>query len=112
LNYLSQHDAYLVGTMDNPRMANLKVLIPRILLLARVKPDGDASAIVKSLSQTLKSRPLEVARSSKRELKKVGGDMFFFLALENMRSISSVACSGADRDLAIALTNYLEDRRT
>jgi len=39
---------------------------------------------VKSLSQTLKSRPLEV-RELKRELKKVGGDMFIFLALENMR---------------------------
>jgi len=37
LNYLSSTDAYLVGTMDNPRMANLKVLIPRILLLVRVK---------------------------------------------------------------------------
>ena len=112
LNYLSSTDAYLVGTMDNPRMANLKVLIPRILLLVRVKPDGDAQAIVKSLSQTLKSRPLEV-RELKRELKKVGGDMFIFLALENMRIylIGGVLLA-LIAILAIALTNYLEDRRT
>ena len=112
LNYLSSTDAYLVGTMDNPRMANLKVLIPRILLLVRVKPDGDAQAIVKSLSQTLKSRPLEV-RELKRELKKVGGDMFIFLALENMRIylIGGVLLA-LIAILAIALTNYFEDRRT
>ncbi len=112
LNYLSSTDAYLVGTMDNPRIANLKVLIPRILLLVRVKPDGDAQAIVKSLSQTLKSRPLEV-RELKRELKKVGGDMFIFLALENMRIylIGGVLLA-LIAILAIALTNYFEDRRT
>lgn len=69
LNYLSSTDAYLAGTTDNQRMANLKVLIPRILLLVRVRPDGDPQAIVKSMSDTLKSRPLEV-RELKRELKK------------------------------------------
>jgi len=112
LNYLSSTDAYLAGTMDNQRMANLKVLIPRILLLVRVKPDGDAGSIVKSLSQALKARPLEV-RELKRELKKVGGDMFIFLALENMRIyLVGGVLLALIAILAIALTNYLEDRRT
>ncbi|HEY3168701.1 MAG TPA: FtsX-like permease family protein, partial [Candidatus Binatia bacterium] len=112
LNYLSSTDAYLTGTMDNQRMANLKVLIPRILLLVRVKPDGDAGSIVKSLSQALKARPLEV-RELKRELKKVGGDMFIFLALENMRIyLVGGVLLALIAILAIALTNYLEDRRT
>jgi hypothetical protein len=112
LNYLASTDAYLVGTMDNQRLANLKVLIPRILLLVRVKPNGNTDAIVKSLTQTLRARPLEV-RELERELKKVGGDMFIFLALENMRIyLVGGVLLALIAILAIALTNYLEDRRT
>ncbi len=112
LNYLASTDAYLVGAMDNPRIANLKVLIPRVLLLVRMKPSGDSDGIVKSLTQTLRARPLEV-RELKRELKKVGGDMFIFLALENMRIyLVGGVLLALIAILAIALTNYLEDRRT
>jgi FtsX-like permease family len=112
LNYLASSDAYLSATMDNPSISNLKVLIPRILLLVRVKPDADAGAIVKSMTQVLKARPLEV-RELQRELKKVGGDMFIFLALENMRIyLVGGVLLALIAILAIALTNYLEDRRT
>ena len=112
LNYLSSTDAYLVGDADNRLMQNLKVLLPRVLLLVRVRPDGDAEAIVKSLGQTLKARPLEV-RELKRELKKVGGDMFIFLALENMRIyLVGGVLLALIAILSIASTNYLEDRRT
>lgn len=112
LNYLSSTDAYLAATMDNPRIANLKVLIPRVLLLVRANTDGDAGAIVKSLTQALKARPLEV-RELKRELQKVGGDMFIFLALENMRIyLVGGVLLALIAILAVALTNYLEDRRT
>ena len=112
LNYLASTDAYLVGTMDNPRIANLKVLIPRVLLLVRTKPNANSDAIVNSLAQTLKVRPLEV-RELKRELKKVGGDMFIFLALENMRIyLVGGVLLALIAILAIASTNYSEDRRT
>jgi ABC-type antimicrobial peptide transport system permease subunit len=112
LNYLSSTDAYLAGTMDNPRIANLKVLIPRVLMLVRVNSNGDAGGIVNALAETLKARPLEV-RELKRELKKVGGDMFIFLALENMRIyLVGGVLLALIAILAIALTNYLEDRRT
>jgi ABC-type lipoprotein release transport system permease subunit len=93
-------------------MTNLKVLIPRILLLVRTKPDGNPEEIVKNLSATLRARPLEV-RELNRELKKVGGDMFIFLALENMRIyLVGGVLLALIAVLAIALTNYLEDRRT
>jgi hypothetical protein len=112
LNFLSSNDAYLTATMDNPRIANLKVLIPRVLLLVRLKQASDTQGAVKSIAQALRTRPLEV-RELERELKKVGGDMFIFLALENMRIylvggmlLALIAIA------AIALTNYLEDRRT
>lgn len=112
LNYLSSTDAYLAATMDNPTIDRLKVLMPRILLLVRAKPDGDTAAIVAALSQALQARPLEV-RELKRELKKVGGDMFIFLALENMRIyLVGGVLLALIAVLAIALTNYFEDRRT
>jgi hypothetical protein len=112
LNHLASTDAYLAAKMDNPMMTNLKVLIPRILLLVRTKPDGNPEEIVKNLSATLRARPLEV-RELNRELKKVGGDMFIFLALENMRIyLVGGVLLALIAVLAIALTNYLEDRRT
>ncbi|MBI4489494.1 MAG: ABC transporter permease [Deltaproteobacteria bacterium] len=112
LNYLSSTDAYLAATMDNPRIANLKVLIPRILLLVHVKKNAETGAVVKTVTAALKARPLEV-RELKRELKKVGGDMFIFLALENMRIyLVGGVLLALIAILAIALTNYLEDRRT
>jgi hypothetical protein len=112
LNHLASTDAYLAGVMDNPAIANLKVLIPRILLLVRTVPGSNPEEVVKHLSQALKSRPLEV-RELSRELKKVGGDMFIFLALENMRIyLAGGVLLALIAILAIALTNYLEDRRT
>jgi FtsX-like permease family protein len=112
LNYLSNTDAYLVAAADNPQIANLKVLIPRVLLLVRLKPPGDAAGAARTIAEGLGARPLEV-RELTRELKKIGGDMFIFLALENMRiylvggMLLALIAIGA-----IALTNYLEDRRT
>lgn len=112
LNYLSSTDAYLAATMDNPKIADLKVLIPRIFLLVRTKENADPAAVVKTISGTLRTRPLEV-RELKRELKKVGGDMFIFLALENMRIyLAGGVLLALIAIMAIALTNYLEDRRT
>jgi len=98
--------------MDNQRFANLKVLIPRVLMLVRVNSNGDTGGIVNALAQSLKARPLEV-RELQGELKKVGGDMFIFLALENMRIyLVGGVLLALIAILAIALTNYLEDRRT
>jgi len=112
LNYLSSSDAYLSATMDNSGIADLKVLIPRILLLVRIKKNGDTAAAVKAIAETLKVRPLEV-RELDRELKKVGGDMFIFLALENMRIyLAGGVLLALIAIMAIAFTNYLEDRRT
>ncbi|MGH7830481.1 MAG: FtsX-like permease family protein, partial [Candidatus Binatia bacterium] len=112
LNYLSSTDAYLAATMDNPKIADLKVLVPRVLLLVKAKPGADTRTVVQALTAALKARPLEV-RELKRELTKVGGDMFIFLALENMRIyLAGGVLLALIAILAIALTNYLEDRRT
>ncbi|HXG53255.1 MAG TPA: FtsX-like permease family protein [candidate division Zixibacteria bacterium] len=112
LNHLASTDAYLVATMDNPAAANLKVLIPRVFVLVRTKPGADPGGIVRDLNRALGARPLEV-RELRRELEKVGGDMFIFLAMENMRIyLAGGVLLAVVAILAIALTNYLEDRRT
>ncbi len=112
LNYLSSTDAYLTAVMDNPKIADLKVLIPRIFLLIRVKKNADTAAVVKTVTGELRARPLEV-RELQQELKKVGRDMFNFLALENMRIyLVGGVLLALIAILAIAVTNYLEDRRT
>ena len=112
LNYLSSNDAYLVATAGNAKIANLKVLVPRVLLLVRLKREAGAEAAVKEIAGALKARPLEV-RVLGRELKKIGGDMFIFLALENMRIyLAGGMLLALIAIAAIALTNYLEDRRT
>src|SRR5258706_515900 len=43
LNYLSGTDAYLGATADNPKIANLKTLVPRVLLLVRLKNTADTA---------------------------------------------------------------------
>lgn len=112
LNYLSSTDAYLAATMDNPKIADLKVLIPRILLLVNLKENADPAEAVRELAGALKARPLE-ARELRRELKKVGGDMFIFLALENMRIyLVGGVLLALIALLSIATTNYQEDKRT
>ncbi|MFQ5902243.1 MAG: FtsX-like permease family protein, partial [Candidatus Binatia bacterium] len=112
LNYLTSNDAYLVATWDNPMITDLKVLIPRVMLLVRLNEGAEPSTVLKGVLGKLGVRPLEV-RELREELQKVGGDMFIFMALENMRIylvggllLSLIAT------LAIALTNYLEDKRT
>src|SRR5437773_11959918 len=60
----------------------------------------------------MKTRQLKL-REYHRLLKKFGGDMFFFLALENMRIyLVGGVLLALIAILAIALTNYLEDWRT
>jgi ABC-type lipoprotein release transport system permease subunit len=98
--------------MDNPKIPDLKALIPRVFLLVRVKENADTAAVVKTVTEALGVRPLEV-RELQRELKKVGRDMFIFLALENMRIyLVGGVLLALIAIMAIALTNYLEDRRT
>lgn len=112
LNHLTSNDAYLATAWDNPTLAGLKVFIPRVLLLVRVKAGAEPSEVLKGIVQKLGIRPLEV-RELKGELKKVGGDMFIFLALENMRIyLVGGLLLALIATLAVALTNYLEDRRT
>lgn len=112
LNHLFSTSAYLVAAADNPRLAGLQVLIPRVSLLTALTSQVDPTATKERLLATLPVRPLE-ARDLPTELAKTGQDMFISLALANLRVYLLggllLAIIGIT---AVALVNYLEDRRT
>ena len=113
LNYLFNSNAYLATSADNPQIAPLQILIPRVIVLLR--SDGtvaDAAAFQKSIAQAMPFPPLEI-HSLDQEVGKVGSDMYISLALANMRIyLLGGLVLALIAILAIAMANYSEDRRT
>ncbi|MGH9200025.1 MAG: FtsX-like permease family protein, partial [Vicinamibacterales bacterium] len=112
LNYLLGTNAYLVSAADNAALADLQLLIPRIVVLLRTAPGVDAETIRREVTAASAAPPLEI-HGLDEERQKVGHDMYISLALANMRIylvggllLALVAI------LAIATANYVEDRRT
>jgi len=112
LNYLLETNAYLVSAADAARLADLRLLLPRIVVMVRTAPNADAARLRAALTQATSVPPLEV-HSLEQEVQKVGNDMYVSLALANMRIyliggllLALVAI------VAIAGANYAEDRRT
>ena len=112
LNYLFTSNAYVVAGMDNASLANLPILVPRVIILVQADPDADPAAFRKGVVAATSFPPLEI-HSLAQEVAKVGSDMYISLALANMRiylvgglALALVAI------LAIAVANYIEDRRT
>ncbi len=112
LNYLFSNNAFVVGGSMNPGLSNLEILIPQISLKLKLKPGVKEEAVLREVLPLLPSSPLEVKELAK-EAKKVGSDMFIFLAMENMRIyLIGGLLLAVIAILATALVNYLEDRRT
>ena len=112
LNYLLATNAYLVGEADNPQLADMQIVIPRIVVLLRTQAGANPDALRADLASAGTAPPLEI-HSFGEEVSKVGSDMYISLALANMRIyllggllLALVAI------LAIAMANYVEDRRT
>jgi hypothetical protein len=112
LNYLFNSNAYLATSADNPQMAGLQLLIPRIIVLLRADATVDPVAFQQAIAKASPFPPLEI-HSLTQEIGKVGSDMYISLALANMRiylvgglALALIAI------LAVAMANYSEDRRT
>ena len=114
LNHLFAQNAYTVIQADNPKFSQLKLLIPRGVVLVRSAPGVPPAQLEEAVLAlgALPHRPLEV-NTLDREYEKVSADMFIALALQNMRIflvggllLAIVAI------VAVALANYVEDRRT
>ncbi len=112
LNHLFSSNAYVVASADNPKLAGMQVLISRVVVLAATSASADAAAVGLALERGLPYRPLEV-HNLDQETAKVGSDMFISLALANMRIyLLGGFLLAAIAILAVAMTNYSEDRRT
>ena len=112
LNYLFSTNAYLTTGIDNPKLAPLQILLPRVIVLLQSQRGVDQNTLRQALSKASSFPPLEI-HSLQQEEAKVGSDMFIALALANMRIyliggllLALVAI------VAIAMANYSEDRRT
>src|SRR5439155_14800723 len=112
LNYLFSSNAYLMSGFENPQLAQLQVLLSRVIVLLKTDPSAGTATFSKTLAAAPPYPPLEI-HSLGEEIGKVGSDMYISLALANMRIyligglvLALVAI------LAIALANYAEDRRT
>jgi ABC-type lipoprotein release transport system permease subunit len=113
LNYLFNSNAYMVAASDNRTIGPLQILIPRVIVLLKTGgPAADPAAFQQAIAKATPYPPLEV-HSLAQEEGKVGSDMYISLALANMRiyllgglALALIAI------LAIAMANYIEDRRT
>ena len=111
LNYLFSSNAYVATSADNPQLASLQILIPRIIVLLRTDGSSDAS-LQQAIVKAAPFPPLEI-HSLAQEIGKVGSDMYISLALANMRIyLLGGLLLALIAILAVAMANYSEDRRT
>ena len=112
LNYLFSTRAFVVAAAGQPGLADLDVLIPRVVLTVRSIPGVAPEALRDRVVQALPAHPLEV-RELEGEIARLGSDMYIFLARQNFQIYLLggllLAVIGI---LAVALANYAEDRRT
>lgn len=112
LNHLFNNNAYMVAAADSPPLANLSILIPRVVVLVKTREGTPLDSLQTTITRALPFRPLEV-NTLDREIAKVGSDMFISLALQNMRIfLIGGLLLAVVAVLAVALANYVEDRRT
>lgn len=113
VNYLFNNRAYLVVDPQSPGLANLDVLIPRVVLAIRTQPGVlDRAAVRERVLGALPVEPLDV-RELRTEISRLGSDMYIFLARQNVQIYLFggllLALIGV---VSVALSNYAEDRRT
>jgi hypothetical protein len=98
--------------VENPEIARLQLLIPRIIVLVSTDGTGDPAAVEQALVRASPYPPLEI-HDLRQEIGKVGTDMFIALALANMRIyLLGGLVLALIAILAIAMANHAEDRRT
>ncbi|HLQ32174.1 MAG TPA: FtsX-like permease family protein [Chloroflexota bacterium] len=112
LNYLFESNAYVVASAGNSGLDDLEALSPAVVVRIGLLPGASADGIADQVRSQLPAAPLSV-RTYDNELAKVGSDMFIALATQNMKIyLAGGLLLALISILAIALTNYAEDRRT
>ncbi|MEP7068539.1 MAG: FtsX-like permease family protein [Usitatibacter sp.] len=112
LNHLFERRAYLVAAADSARIADLDMLIPRVVFSIAPRAGIDPLRLREAVLAALPARALEV-RELEDEVLRLGSDMYVFLARQNVRIYLLggllMALIGI---VAVALANFADDRRT
>jgi hypothetical protein len=112
LNHLFSNSPYLIGAASNPALAELDVLIPRVVLTVAGDPRATTADLKRAVLASLDVQPLDV-RDTDTEIARLGSDMYIFLARQNVQIYLLggllLALIGI---FAVAYANYIEDRRT
>jgi hypothetical protein len=112
LNYLFSNNAYVVAGANNPQLADLRALIPRVIVLASGTGASAPETVQPRLVEALPMPPLEVHNITE-EVSKVASDMYISLALANMRIyLLGGVLLALIAIVSVAAVNYVEDRRT
>jgi FtsX-like permease family len=112
LNHLVSENAYVVAAADNPALRDLRVLVPRVIVLASGGGGIPPADLQARLVSALPVPPLEVHNIAE-ETGKVATDMYISLALANMRIyLFGGIILALIAIVSVAGANYVEDRRT
>lgn len=112
LNHLFERRAYLVGAAESAHLAQLDILVARVVFSIAPRPGVAPTALRKAVLDALPARPLEV-RELDDEVLRLGSDMYVFLARQNVRIYLLGGLAMAFIGIAaVALANFLDDRRT
>jgi ABC-type lipoprotein release transport system permease subunit len=112
LNHLFASSPYLVAAERTPGLANLDVLIPRVVISVAAASGVSSAALRDAVLANLTIQPLDV-RDINTEVARLGSDMYIYLARQNVQIYLLggllLAIIGI---FSVAYANYLEDRRT
>ena len=112
LNHLFASSPYLVAAEGNSLLANLDVLLPRVVLSIARARGVSADELRQAVASNLDIPPLDI-RYIDTEIARLGSDMYIFLARQNVRIYLLggliLALIGI---FSVAYANYVEDRRT
>jgi hypothetical protein len=112
LNHLFTNSPYLVGAVGNPGLADLDILVPRIVLTVGAAPGVSTADLRRAVLAAAQVEPLEI-HDLDGEVKRLGSDMYIYLARQNVQIYLLgglvLALIGI---FSVAYANYVEDRRT
>lgn len=112
LNHLFTNSPYLIGNASNPALADLDVLLPRVVLAVAASGTTSAAEFKQAVLEAIEIQPLDV-HDLDTEISRLGSDMYIFLARQNVQIYLLggfvLALIGI---FAVAFANYVEDRRT
>jgi hypothetical protein len=112
LNHLFSENAYVVASAHNAALSDLRVLVPRVIVLGKVADGAAPADLLPRVVAASPIRPLE-SHDLTEEIGKVSTDMYIALALANMRIyLLGGVLLALIAIVSVAADNYLEDRRT